>query len=399
MKKYLLLVTFPLFVTNLFSEAITVTGKIVDNNNKPLQNVNIYSGTKGTTTDNNGYFELSVNNDDLVNISHIGYKEIVFIADNIPNQIALDSLIISSEKIIVKSGLFPHKLSESTNGINVITQDEIRSGNDEHLQDLMTHIPNLTYASATSRPRYILIRGIGEISQFAGEGPPNYSVGYIIDDVDYSGIGSIGAAFDMEQLEVYRGPQTYAFGPNAMAGVINIQSLNPTPFRSGKTEIGVNSDQGNTIGVTFSNSLYRNTAFRITAYRNYTDGFIDNKYRKLTDTNKQDEQYLRIKLKWEPISWLNMKLTNLLGIMKNGYDAWAPDNNGRITYTDYQGKDEITTKSFSLRTNLQKFNSDITSILSYSDNEMKYAFDGDWGNSEFWAESPYNWNPENKKSW
>ena len=392
MKKYLLLVTSPLFVTNLFSEAITVTGKIVDNNNKPLQNVNIYSGTKGTTTDNNGYFELSVNNDDLVNISHIGYKEIVFIADNIPNQITLDSLIISSEKIIVKSGLFPHKLSESTNGINVITQDEIRSGNDEHLQDLMTHIPNLTYASATSRPRYLLIRGIGELSQFASEGPPNYSVGYIIDDVDYSGIGSIGALFDIEQLEVYKGPQTYAFGPNAMAGVVSLQSLNPTPFFNGRAEIGINSDNGKTAGITISNSILKNTAIRITGYMNYTDGFIYNAFRNLTNTNKIDEKYLRIKLIWEPYTWLNMKLTNFLGKSQNGYDAWTPDNNGDTTYTDFQGKDNLKSQSYSLRTNIKPFGYNIYSIFSFSVNDINYSYDGDWGNPDYWIQEPYNWN-------
>jgi len=394
MKQTCLAFLLPLIISNLFAEFITVSGRVVNVNNQPIQNVNVYTETKGITTDENGLFEFSVNKQDFITFSHIGYKQIAFIAEYIPHNILLDKHIIHSNQILVKSGLSPYNLRESSNSLSVISQSEFRSGNDEHFQDLISQIPNITYASATSRPRYILIRGIGEISQFAGEGPPNYSVGYIIDDVDYSGIGSIGAAFDMAQLEVYRGPQTYAFGPNAMAGVINMQSLDPTPFRSGKTEIGVNSEQGNNIGVTFSNSLYRNAAFRITAYRNYTDGFIDNKYRKLTDTNKQDEQYLRIKLKWEPIPWLNMKLTNLLGTMKNGYDTWAPDNNGRITYTDYQGKDEITTRSFSLRTNLQKFNSYITSILSYSDNEINYAFDGDWGNSEYWAESPYNWNPE-----
>ena len=395
MKKYCPAFIIPLLITNLLGKTITVSGKVMDKNNQPIQNVNVYTDTKGITTDGNGLFEFSVNKQDVIIFSHIGYKQIAFLAEHIPHDILLDKYLIPSNQILVKSGLSPHTLRESSNSISVMSQSEFRSGNDEHFQDLISQIPNITYASATSRPRYILIRGIGEISQFAGEGPPNYSVGYIIDDVDYSGIGSIGAVFDMAQLEVHRGPQTYAFGPNAMAGVINMQSLNPTPFMSGKTEIGVNSDQGNTMGVTFSNSLYRNAAFRITAYRNYTDGFIDNKYRKLTDTNKQDEKYLRIKLKWEPFSWLNMKLTNLLGIMQNGYDAWAPDNNGRITYTDYQGKDEITTRSFSLRTNLQKFNIDITSILSYSDNEMIYAFDGDWGNSEYWENDPYNWYEEN----
>jgi outer membrane receptor protein involved in Fe transport len=77
------------------------------------------------------------------------------------------------------------------------------------------------------------------MSQFSGEGPPNYSVAYIIDDIDFSGIGSIGSSFDLEQVEVYKGPQSNNFGPNAMAGAINLRSMNPTPFLSGKALVGV----------------------------------------------------------------------------------------------------------------------------------------------------------------
>ena len=164
MKQTSLTFLLPLIISNLFAGFITVSGKVVDANNDPIENVNVYTDTKGVTTDENGLFEFSVNKQDFITFSHIGYKQIAFIAEHIPYNILLDKHIIPSKQILVKSGLSPHNLRESSNSISVISQSEFRSGNDEHFQDLISKIPNITYASATSRPRYILIRGIGEIS-------------------------------------------------------------------------------------------------------------------------------------------------------------------------------------------------------------------------------------------
>ena len=60
-------------------------------------------------------------------------------------------------------------------------RNDITIHNYEHFQDLINHVPNLNFAGGTSRPRYFQIRGIGERSQYFGEGSPNHSVSYEID--------------------------------------------------------------------------------------------------------------------------------------------------------------------------------------------------------------------------
>jgi hypothetical protein len=55
-----------------------------------------------------------------------------------------------------------------------------------------------------SRARHFQIRGIGERSGY--ERTPNSAVGFLIDDIDYSGQGGIATTFDVEQIEVHRGP-------------------------------------------------------------------------------------------------------------------------------------------------------------------------------------------------
>jgi len=395
MKKYYLLYLIPLLITTLFAETITVSGRVIDTNTQePITNVNIFTETNGIITDKDGNFSFLVEKSELLTFSYIGFKEITFSATDVPQTIELNKYIIKFNQIIVKGGLNTQKLSESKNSITVITNGELHLGKDEHFQDILPQIPNITYASATSRPRYLLIRGIGEISQFAGEGPPNYSVGYIIDDIDFSGIGSIGSSFDIDQVEIYKGPQTFLFGPNAMAGVINLHSLNPTPFLSGKALMGINSDNGKTTGITISNAIGNTIAMRLTAFKNYTDGFIYNAYKKKHDSNKIEEQYLRSKLIWEPSRQFKIKLTILKGIFNNGYDAWSPDNNSDTTFSDYQGKDKLSTEAYSIRTTYKLSESDISSILTYSENEINYNFDGDWGNDDYWQSDPYNWDEE-----
>jgi len=59
MKKIYLTFLLPLSLSYLFAETITVTGRIVDENNNPIENVNVYTVTKGITTDENGLPVLS----------------------------------------------------------------------------------------------------------------------------------------------------------------------------------------------------------------------------------------------------------------------------------------------------------------------------------------------------
>ena len=46
---------------------------------------------------------------------------------------------------------------------------------------------------------------------------------FVFDDIDLSGMGAAGLLFDLDQVEVFKGPQSTILGPNAMAGLINLK--------------------------------------------------------------------------------------------------------------------------------------------------------------------------------
>ena len=379
-----------LFLSFSFSKIITIQGVVVDNDNSPISNVNIFSGLIGTSTPKDGSFEIKIDESSIVTFTHIAYLNLEYKASEIPQNITLSKNILKSSQVIV-SGFSDRKLSESNNTVNIITNNEIKYGRENHFKDLISKVPNLTFAGGTSNPRYFLIRGIGEISQFSTEGNPNFSIGYIIDDVDYSGIASIGATFGLEQVEVFKGPQNYIFGPNAMAGVINIKSLKPTPYLSTKAIIGANSDQGYNVGLSISNSLTNSIAYRITGYTNYSNGFIYNAFYDKDNTNKNDESFLRTKLVWEPSKKSTLSLMGFKSIQNNGYDVWSPDNNGDTTYTDFLGIDNLTANSYSISYKYRLSTSSIELVTTLSEIELDYDYDGDWGNNTMWESAPYYW--------
>ncbi len=98
-----------------------------------------------------------------------------------------------------------------------------------HLEELLPQVPSLSWAGASSRPRYFQLRGIGELEQY--QGAPNPSVGFLVDEIDFSGIGMIASTFDVEQVEVLRGPQGTRYGANALGGLIKVKTRDPRAGR------------------------------------------------------------------------------------------------------------------------------------------------------------------------
>ncbi|WP_419214265.1 TonB-dependent receptor [Maribacter sp. X9] len=83
MKSLRLFVILGFFVllctTSGFAQSATITGIVLDEGNQPLADVNISTGTLGTTTDQNGYYslELIADIETSITFSHIGHKEVI----------------------------------------------------------------------------------------------------------------------------------------------------------------------------------------------------------------------------------------------------------------------------------------------------------------------------------
>ncbi len=117
-------------------------------------------------------------------------------------------------EVIVVSGDFRGlTLEKMPSSVTVIDEQRIEDQGAEHFEDMLGNVANFNWSGASSRPRYFQIRGVGEQEQY--QGAPNSSVGFIIDDIDLSGLGSVSSLYDLQQFEVLRGPQGTRYGANA----------------------------------------------------------------------------------------------------------------------------------------------------------------------------------------
>ena len=315
--------------------------------------------------------------------------------------VANNTIEDSLKKIILISDIKIYggvdEYSNSSN-IKVIKTEKYKFNGKYDFENIISSIGNLHYSGGTSRPKYFQLRGLGELSQFSGEGAPHFYVGFIVDNIDFSGIGMIGNLFDTKQVEIFKGPQSSIYGPNALAGIINIVSNEPINKKTLEFNLSTYSFNGKTINITTSLPLNNKVLTKFTLSKNYTDGYIKNLSNTSSpkfNTNAKDEFLFRNKILIKPNSNTDITITGYYINLNNKYDAWAPDNNGFITYSDYQGYDKQKSKAASMKINWSNNDNNFTYISSYSDNIMNYSYDGDWANDNFWSNEPYNWNFSN----
>ena len=382
MNKFNVIILSILF-SRIFSQ---ITGTILDKNTlKPLENVNILSKASGTVSKADGTFKLIVSEGSELTFAHIGYEERRLLAKN-NMTVYLRKDVINLDEIIVESGFVSKSYLNSTSSLTLIQLNEIRESGADHLEDLIKRVSNLNWAGGTSRPRYFQLRGIGERSQYFGEGPPNFSIGYVLDDIDLSGLGMIGQLIDIDQIEVFKGPQSSVFGSNAIGGVISLRSGKPDKKNTFRYSLTFGDDQKKGLSGFINYKVLNNLFARVSTSYNYSNGFRNNQFLDLEDTNKKDELFARAKIFFRPTKNFNILGTVILSNFKNGYDAWAPDNNDTfITYSNNLGEDSQKTNAGSIRLNYEFHNNlSLKVISSYSKTHQVHNYDGDWANDEYW---------------
>ena len=283
----------------------------------------------------------------------------------------------SLDPIVVNADFRPSEIQTTAISITSIGTEEIQSRSAQHLEDILNMAPNVNMSSGGSRSHYFQIRGIGERSQF--KAPINPSVGLIIDDMDFSRSGGAATLFDIEQVEILRGPQGTRFGANALAGVINLRSKEPTNDLDIHFESTIAEYDTRSVGVAVGGPLIKDKLLgRFAIHSNQSDGYIDNDFLNRDDTNNRDELTARTSLKWLATDDLTVSLKYLHLDLDNGYDAFTFDNS-RTTFSDTPGTDSQKTNAFSLRADWDISSAlRLESIVSHSSSDLEYSYDEDW---------------------
>ena len=166
------------------------------------------------------------------------------------------------------------------------------------LQDLAANVPSLTFANSPAGTPVISLRGVGfyEISLAAFPTVSTY-----VDQVALPfPVLASHAAFDLERVEVLKGPQGILFGQNATGGAINFIAAKPSDTTSAGVTLGYgrfNAFNAEAyVNGAISSTLDARLSFRVER----ADGWQISNTRR-SDRNGSVENYVgRLQLKWTP---------------------------------------------------------------------------------------------------
>ena len=298
-------------------------------------------------------------------------------------------VLAAEGEVIIVASLRRTPANKLATSAVVLDQTTLQAPGAQHFADAMAQVPNLNFAGASSRPRYFQVRGIGELEQY--EGAPNPSVGFLVDGMDFSGLGMVATLFDVGQIEVLRGPQGARYGANALGGLINVSSRAPEGSDSGEVSATRGTAGTYGAGAVYDLATGANSGLRLGVQQQRSDGFRHNAFLGRNDTNGRNETTARARWQWNYDDEHQVDVTVLHANLDNRYDAFAIDNT-RTTLSDKPGRDAQRATGISVRVLLPGPGEAKWSLAAaHIDSHSVHAYDGDWGNAVSWAPYTYDY--------
>jgi iron complex outermembrane recepter protein len=187
--------------------------------------------------------------------------------------VAAQELMI--EEIMVTATTRPESMQDIPIAVSAFTGDAIEEAGVKDIRDIAGQTPGLSIKSRGDTEASVFIRGIGSQTPAIGADP---AVGIYIDGVYAArGTNATAAFFDVERVEIVKGPQGTLFGRNASAGAIAIITRKPEIGESyGSALLGFGDEGQQKYEFIYNASLSDSTALRFGAKHDRRDGLYFN---------------------------------------------------------------------------------------------------------------------------
>ena len=208
-----------------------ITGKVVDADNEPLAGAAVFvkeQKTIGMTTDTQGNYRLRLpdNKGYTLQASYIGY--ITQSCRLAPQQTKKDFIMeedaIGMETVVVTGTRTPKLLKDVPITTRVITADDIRKTDATHIGDLLqAELPGIEFSYSMDQQVSLNMQGFGgNAILFLVDG--ERLAGETLDNIDYTRLN----LDNVERVEIVKGAASSLYGSNAVGGVVNIISKEPS---------------------------------------------------------------------------------------------------------------------------------------------------------------------------
>ena len=187
--------------------------------------------------------------------------------------------VAAQERVIEEVVVTATKRAESVQDIPIsvsaFTADQIAEAGVKDIRDIAGQTPGLQIKSRGETEGSVFIRGIGSVAPGIGADP---AVGIYIDGLYASrGTNATAAFFDVERVEVVKGPQGTLFGRNASSGAISIITRKPEIGENyGSALVGFGDEGQQKYEFIYNAGLSNSTALRIGIKHDRRDGLYEN---------------------------------------------------------------------------------------------------------------------------
>jgi iron complex outermembrane receptor protein len=158
--------------------------------------------------------------------------------------LALPALALAQpqlEEVVVTAERRAQSIQDVPLSVAALAGSDIEVGKISGLNDIAFRTPGLTYNQFSIGEPRIYIRGIGNSSDSAGSDP---AVGVFLDEVYIGRTGGVGFdLFDLERVEILRGPQGTLYGKNTNGGAINIVTSRPSQESEVRLRVSAGTDE------------------------------------------------------------------------------------------------------------------------------------------------------------
>jgi len=341
----------------------------------------------------------------LVTIALLGVSGTPVMAQTAAGEAATGSAQegVQIETVVVTAEHRKASAQKTAISMDVIAPEALAMAGVSTIQGLMTVAPGLSFAQSNGDP-FLAIRGVSS-SDVTEVGDPAVVVAN--DDFFLNRSYALTAGFyDVQRVEVLKGPQGTLYGRDAVAGVVNVISNKPEDTYSGMGSLTYGSYNTVNLEGMINVPLTDELAIRMSGLSQHHDGYADTTINYTQETQKandEDSNSGRIMLSYEPGDHFSALIT--LQYLHNGGvgDAvenlpFVYDSNGYVSWTkqDYGDGRHFSVYSPSAHELTQKqarwqFSYDnlplgatVTYLGGYDETQMHLVVD----NTEFLSPSP-----------
>ena len=260
--------------------------------------------------------------------------------------------------------------------VTALSEIQIEDADIESTTEIYRYVPNFNSPTMGNGGfSYYSIRGQSNFTQYT------HSVGIYVDDVPV-GTGhnmTTNRIYDLERIEVLRGPQGNLYGMNSAGGVVNIITRKPGNTWTAKAGAGIGDYETQNYNASVSGPIVKDKFYIGIAgvYEKQDEGYFDN---GVSHPDTIDAVAGRAQLRWTPTEELDIIFSASAEEQDNGPRSFIPKDEDPYTIPDFNLDDEHNDIDINIQSLRIKYKTpwfELTSVSAREANEFDtlYAMD------------------------